>query len=357
MPITPREALQRTIEHREIFHDEMVDLMRQIMRGEVTPPMVAALLTGLRVKKETVGEIAAAASVLREMVARVPYADLPGPETGAAAAGTDRHLVDIVGTGGDGANTFNISTASMFVAAAAGARVAKHGNRSVSSSSGSADVLEALGATIDLPPVQVARSIEQTGIGFMFAPNHHPAMKLVAPIRREMGVRTLFNILGPLTNPAGAHNILMGVFHQDLVGIQVRVLQRLGAGHALVVWALDGMDEISLAGPTLVGELRDGAVREYEIEPGQFGFTRADSARLRVEGPAQSKALVLEALENRPGPARDIVALNAGAALYAADIAGSIMAGVERAKAVLESGAARAKLDEFVATTRRLNSA
>jgi anthranilate phosphoribosyltransferase len=227
----------------------------------------------------------------------------------------------------------------------------------VSSSSGSADVLEALGVAIDLPPVQVARSIEQTGIGFMFAPNHHPAMKVVAPIRREMGVRTLFNILGPLTNPAGAHNVLMGVFHPDLVGIQVRVLQRLGAGHALVVWARDGMDEISLAGPTLVGELRDGAVREYEVEPEQFGFARADSALLRVAGPAQSKALVLEALENRPGPARDIVALNAGAALYAADVAGSIAAGVERAKAVLESGAARAKLDELVATTQRLKTA
>jgi len=355
VPMTPQQALQRTIEHREIFHDEMVDLMGQIMRGEVTPAMVAAILTGLRVKKETVGEIAAAASVLREMVARVPY---PGQGAGAGVmpAGVDKHLVDIVGTGGDGANTFNISTASMFVAAAAGARVAKHGNRSVSSSSGSADVLEALGVAIDLPPARVAQSIEETGIGFMFAPNHHPAMKVVAPIRREMGVRTLFNILGPLTNPAGAANILMGVFHADLVGIQVRVLQRLGAGHALVVWARDGMDEISLAGPTLVGELRDGTVREYEVEPGQFGLAQADSALLRVEGPAQSKALVLEALENRPGPARDIVALNAGAALYAADVADSIVAGVARAKAVLESGAARAKLDQFVATTQRLKT-
>jgi len=354
VPITPQQALQRTIEHREIFHDEMVDLMGQIMRGEVTPAMVAAILTGLRVKKETVGEIAAAASVLRAMVARVPY---PGQGAGGnAMAAGDRHLVDIVGTGGDGANTFNISTASMFVVAAAGARVAKHGNRSVSSSSGSADVLETLGAAIDLPPAHVAQSIEETGIGFMFAPNHHPAMKVVAPIRREMGVRTLFNILGPLTNPAGAANILMGVFHADLVGIQVRVLQRLGAGHALVVWARDGMDEISLAGPTLVGELRGGAVHEYEIEPEQFGFARADSALLRVDGPAQSKAMVLEALANTPGPARDIVALNAGAALYAAGVAESIVAGVARAKAVLESGAARAKLDQFVATTQRLKS-
>jgi anthranilate phosphoribosyltransferase len=348
VPITPQQALQRTIEHREIFHDEMVDLMRQIMRGEVTPAMVAAILTGLRVKKETIGEIAAAASVMREMVARVPY-------SGAlSAAGADAHLVDIVGTGGDGANTFNISTASMFVVAAAGARVAKHGNRSVSSSSGSADVLEALGVAIDLSPALVAQSIEQTGIGFMFAPNHHPAMKAVAPIRREMGVRTLFNILGPLTNPAGARNILMGVFHADLVGIQVRVLQRLGAGHALVVWARDGMDEISLAGPTLIGELRDGSVREYEVEPEQFGLARADSALLRVDGPAQSKAMVLQALENTVGPARDIVMLNAGAALYAAGIAESILVGVARAKAVLESGAARAKLDQFIAATQRL---
>jgi anthranilate phosphoribosyltransferase len=341
VPITPQQALQRAIEHREIFHDEMVDLMRQIMRGDVSPAMVAAILTGLRVKKETIGEIAAAASVLREMVARVelpPY----------------RQFVDIVGTGGDGANTFNISTASMFVAAAAGARVAKHGNRSVSSRSGSADVLEALGVAIDLAPAHVAQSIESTGIGFMFAPNHHPAMKAVAPVRREMGVRTLFNILGPLTNPAGAPNILMGVFHPDLVGIQVRVLQRLGASHALVVWGRDGMDEVSLAGPTLVGELRDGAVREYEIEPGQFGIAQADSALLRVDGPAQSRARVLEALDNTPGPARDIVLLNAGAALYAADVADSIADGVARAQAVLQSGAARAKLDAFVQATQRL---
>ena len=349
VPITPQQALQRTIEHREIFHDEMVDLMRQIMRGDVTPAMVAAILTGLRVKKETIGEIAAAASVLHEMVARVPY---PGALSGAS----DAHLVDIVGTGGDGASTFNISTASMFVVAAAGARVAKHGNRSVSSSSGSADVLEALGVAIDLPPAQVAQSIEQTGIGFMFAPNHHVAMKAVAPIRREMGVRTLFNILGPLTNPAGARNILMGVFHADLVGIQVRVLQRLGAGHALVVWARDGMDEISLAGPTLVGELCDGSVREYEVTPEQFGFARADSALLRVDGPVQSKAMLLKALENATGPARDIVALNAGAALYAAGVAGSIVAGVALAEAVLENGAARAKLDQFVAATQRLKA-
>jgi len=351
MPITPQQALQRVIVHREIFHDEMIDLMRQIMRGEVSAPMVAAILTGLRVKKETVGEITAAATVMREMVARVPH---PVAGAGTSVAGADKHLVDIVGTGGDSAGTFNISTASMFVAAAAGARVAKHGNRSVSSKSGSADVLEAFGAAINLSPDRVALCLDEVGIGFMFAPNHHPAMKAVAPVRKEMGVRTLFNILGPLTNPAGAPNILMGVFHPDLVGIQVRVLQRLGTGNALVVWGREGLDEISLAGPTLIGELRNGQVTEYEVEPEQFGLARADSAALRVEDPAQSKALVLEALSNVAGPARDIVALNAGAALYAADVAASIADGVGRAKVVLASGAARAKLDQFVQATQRL---
>ena len=348
MSITPQQALQRMIEHREIFHDEMIDLMGQIMRGEVSPTMTAAILAGLRVKKETVGEIAAAARVMREMAAKVPLAQ---------DAEANRHLVDIVGTGGDGSNTFNISTASMFVVAAAGARVAKHGNRSASSKSGSADVLEAFGAAIDLAPAQVAQCLEETGIGFMYAPNHHPAMKNVGAVRKEMGVRTLFNILGPLTNPAGASHILMGVFHPDLVGIQVRVLQRLGAGNALVVWGRDGMDEISLAGPTLVGELRDGAVEEYEIQPAQYGLSTVDSAVLRVENPEQSKARVLEALDNRAGAARDIVALNAGAALYASGAIGSIASGVETALATLESGAARAKLDEFVATTRRLKEA
>jgi len=345
MGITPQQALQRTIEHREIFHDEMIDLMSQIMRGEVSPTMTAAILAGLRVKKETVGEIAAAARVMREMAAKVPL-----PEQ----VDDNKHLVDIVGTGGDGSNTFNISTASMFVVAAAGARVAKHGNRSASSKSGSADVLETFGAAIDLSPEHVAACLEETGIGFMYAPNHHPAMKNVGAVRKEMGVRTLFNILGPLTNPAGASHILMGVFHPDLVGIQVRVLQRLGAGNALVVWGRDGMDEISLAGPTLVGELRDGSVSEYEIEPEQFGFTAVDSAVLRVENPEQSKARVLEALENRAGAARDIVALNAGAALYASGRVDSIAAGIDAAKAALESGAARAKLNQFIAATRRL---
>jgi anthranilate phosphoribosyltransferase len=342
MPITPRDALQRTIEHREIFHDEMCDLMRQIMRGEVSSPMVAAILTGLRVKKETVGEIVAAASVMREMSARVhvpPYA----------------HFVDIVGTGGDSANTFNISTASMFVAAAAGAKVAKHGNRSVSSKSGSADVLEAFGAVIDLSPQQVAQSLQETGIGFMFAPIHHPAMKVVAPVRREMGVRTLFNILGPLTNPAGAPNILMGVFHPDLVGIQVRALQRMGVQHALVVWGKDGMDEISLGEATLVGELHAGKVREYEIHPSEFGLDVAALDQLQVQSAQESKAMVLKALDGSCVAARDIVLLNTGAALYAADVAESIGAGVEKARAALSSGQAREKLEQFVATTRRIS--
>jgi anthranilate phosphoribosyltransferase len=341
MSITPQQALQRTIEHREIFHDEMVALMRMIMRGEVSDTMTAAILTGLRVKKETVGEIAGAATVLREFARPVEVADRT-------------HLVDIVGTGGDGAHTFNISTASMFVVAAAGAKVAKHGNRSVSSSSGSADVLEALGAAIELQPEQVSQCIAECGLGFMFAPVHHPAMKVVAPVRREMGVRTLFNILGPLTNPANAPGILMGVFHPDLVGIQVRVLQELGAQRALVVWGRDGMDELSLGAATLVGELRDGVVREYEVHPEDFGIAMAHTRNLRVADAAESKAMLLAALDGAPGLPLEIVALNAGAALYVAGVAGSIADGIERARAAIASGAARARLEAFVATTRRL---
>ena len=339
MPITPREALQRAIEHREIFRDEMVDLMRQVMRGEVSPAMTAAILAGLRVKKETVGEIAGAAQVMRELARPVEVADRT-------------HLVDIVGTGGDGAHTFNISTASAFVAAAAGARVAKHGNRSVSSKSGAADVLEALGARIGLEPVDVARCIARTGVGFMFAPVHHPAMKAVAPVRAEMGVRPLFNILGPLTNPAGAPSILMGVFHPDLVGIQVRVLRELGARRALVVWGRDGMDELSLGAATLVGELRDGEVREYEVHPEDYGIAMAASRNLRVEDAAGSRGMVLEALSGAEGLPREIVALNAGAALYVAGVADDIPGGIALARAAIASGAARATLAEFVAETR-----
>jgi anthranilate phosphoribosyltransferase len=341
MPITPQEALQRTIEHREIFHDEMVDLMRMVMRGEVSPVMTAAIFTGLRVKKETIGEIAGAATVMRELSRKVHVADR-------------NHLVDIVGTGGDGGNTFNISTASTFVIAAAGGKVAKHGGRSVSSSSGSADALEALGAAIELQPEQVAQCLDTCGIGFMYAPLHHPAMKVVAPVRREMGVRTLFNILGPLTNPADAPNILMGVFHPDLVGIQVRVLQELGAQRALVVWGRDGMDEISLGAATLVGELRDGVVREYEIHPEDFGIAMAASRNLRVADAQESIAMVQQALDNVPGLPREIVALNAGAALYVAGVADSIADGIARAREAIASGAARARLDSFVRVTREL---
>jgi anthranilate phosphoribosyltransferase len=339
MPLSPQQALQRVIEHREIFHDEMIDLMRQVMRGEVSPVMTAAIFIALRVRKETVGEIAGAAEVMREFAAKVEVADAA-------------NFVDIVGTGGDGAKTFNISTASMFVAAAAGAKVAKHGNRSVSSKSGSADVLEALGAAIELAPAQVAECLAECGMGFMFAPIHHPAMKNVAPVRREMGVRTLFNILGPLTNPAGAPNILMGVFHPDLVGIQSRVLRKLGSRRALVVWGRDGVDEISLGERTLVGELRNGEVHEYEIAPEDFGLARAPLSALRVDDPQASRAMLLEAIEGRGGPAADVVALNAGAALYAAGVAVSIRDGLERARAEMARGTPRAKLEAFVALTR-----
>ncbi|MBW8848410.1 MAG: anthranilate phosphoribosyltransferase [Burkholderiales bacterium] len=341
MAITDTEALTRVIEHREIFHDEMLTLMRRIMAGEMSPVIASALLTGLRVKKETIGEITAAAQVMRELSNKVPLGPLP-------------HLVDVVGTGGDGAHSFNISTCSMFVAAAGGAQVAKHGNRSVSSKTGSADVLEALGANIQLSPRQVAASVDECGIGFMFAPNHHPAMKNIAPVRRELGVRTIFNILGPLTNPAGAPNILMGVFHPDLVGIQVRVLQRLGAEHALVVYGKDGMDEISLGATTLVGELKDGAVREYEVHPEDFGMAMASNRSLKVEGPEQSRVMLLGVLDGQPGPARDIVLLNAGATLYAANVAPTLADGIERARKALDSGAARGKLDAFVKATQGL---
>lgn len=341
MPIDLQDALQRTIEHREIFHDEMLALMRKIMSGEASPVMIAALAVGLRVKKETIGEIAAAAQVMREFATQV---DVPDRDK----------LVDIVGTGGDASHTFNISTASMFVAAAAGARVAKHGGRSVSSRSGSADVLEALGANIMLKPAQVAECIAETGIGFMFAPNHHSAMKHAGPVRKELGVRTIFNILGPLTNPAGATNQLLGVFHPDLVGIQVRVLQRLGSKHVLVVHGKDGMDEVSLGAATMVGELKDGEIREYEIHPEDFGLRMVSHRGLKVAGALESKTMLLEALDNTEGTPREIVVLNAGAALYAANVAASIADGIEQARQAIVSGAAKRKLEQFVATTRKL---
>ena len=344
MPISNNEALTRTIEHREIFHDEMLALMRRIMSGEMSPVMTAALLIGLRVKKETIGEITAAAQVMREFSTKVEVSDRT-------------HLVDIVGTGGDSSHTFNISTCSMFVAAAAGARVSKHGNRSVSSKSGSADVLEALGVNLSLSPQAIAQCIADTGIGFMFAPNHHPAMKNVAPVRKELGVRTIFNILGPLTNPADAPNILMGVFHPDLVGIQVRALQRLGAEHAVVVYGRDGMDEVSLGAATMVGEVKDGGIHEYEIHPEDFGLTMASNRTLKVETPEQSKTVLRSVLDNEPGPARDIVILNAGVALYAANVVQTMTEGVALARDVISSCKALAKMHQFIARTRELTPA
>ncbi len=342
--ISDLQALQRIVEHREVFHDEMLDLMRRIMSGQTSPVMIAALITGLRVKKETVGEIAAAAQVMREFATPVAVAD-------------KTNLVDLCGTGGDGAHTFNISTCSMFVAAAAGARVAKHGGRSVSSSTGSADVLEELGVHIALAPEQVAQCLSETGIGFMFAPAHHSAMKHAAPVRKELGIRTLFNILGPLTNPAGAPNQLMGVFHRDLVGIQARVLQRLGSSHVLVVHGQDGLDELTLAGETHVAELKDGEVVEYTVDPAHFGLTVCEARALHAPDKAASARMIRGVLANEAGPARDIVLLNAGAALYASDVADSLAEGIERAREALKSGQAQGKLDALISATHRFKPA
>jgi anthranilate phosphoribosyltransferase len=338
--ITIAEAIQRTVEHREVFHDEMLHIMRQIMRGELTPAQIAGFITGLRVKKETIGEIAAAAQVMRELATPVEVKD-------------DRHLVDTCGTGGDSAHTFNVSTCSAFVAAAAGAKVAKHMGRSVSSSSGSAEVLEALGAQINLTPAQTGEALEKLGIGFMFAPAHHAAMKYAAPVRKELGVRTLFNILGPLTNPAGAKRQVMGVFHPDLVGIQVRVLQRLGSKHVMVVYGIDGLDEISISGETMIGELVKGEINEYLMHPSQFGLELFDRRAIQVNTVEESKAMIQAVLDNQPGPAHNIAAMNAGAALYVAGVASSLKDGVERASKAIKSGAAKQKLEEFVAFTQK----
>jgi anthranilate phosphoribosyltransferase len=341
--ITVGEAIQRTVEHREVFHDEMLHVMRQIMRGELTPAQIAGFIIGLRVKKETIGEIAAAAQVMRELATHVDVKD-------------ERHLVDTCGTGGDAAHTFNVSTCAAFVAAAAGARVAKHMGRSVSSSSGSAEVLEALGANIALTPEQTGQAIDKLGLGFMFAPAHHSAMKHAAPVRKELGVRTLFNILGPLTNPAGAKNQVMGVFHPDLVGIQVRVLQRLGSEHVMIVYGLDGLDEISISADTMVGELVGGAINEYTVHPSHFGLELYDRRAIVVHTVDESREMILAVLGNQPGPAHNIVALNAGAAVYVSGIAKTLKDGVERARAAIASGEARKKLDEFVAFTKKLKS-
>jgi anthranilate phosphoribosyltransferase len=334
--ITPQQALTRVIEQREIFYDEMLSLMRQIMSGQLTPVQIAGILVGLRVKKETVGEISAAAQVMREFASKVPV--------------TNRsHLVDTCGTGGDASHTFNISTASALVSAAAGARVAKHGGRSVSSTCGSADVLESLGVNLSLTPEQVGQCIDRIGIGFMFAPNFHGAMKYAAPVRRELGVRTMFNVLGPLTNPAGAENQVMGVFHQDLVGIQARVLQRLGSRHVLVVHGADGMDEISISEGTYIAELKDGNVAEYTIHPGLFGLPTAPISMLRVANIDEAQEKLLGVLNNETGAPRDIVQLNAGAAIYVAGLAKSLEAGIRKADEAIASGAAKAKLDQLIA--------
>jgi anthranilate phosphoribosyltransferase len=339
--ITVAEAIQRTVEHREVFHDEMLHVMRQIMRGELTPAQIAGFIIGLRVKKETIGEIAAAAQVMRELATHVEVKD-------------DRHLVDTCGTGGDSAHTFNVSTCAAFVAAAAGAKVAKHMGRSVSSSSGSAEVLEALGANISLTPEQTGQAIDKLGLGFMFAPAHHSAMKYAAPVRKELGVRTLFNILGPLTNPANAKNQVMGVFHPDLVGIQVRVLQRLGSRHVMTVYGLDGLDEISISADTMVGELVNGEINEYNIRPADFGLELYDRRAIQVHTVEESKEMIIAVLGNQPGPAHNIVAMNAGAAIYVSGIAKTLKEGIERARSVIASGEARRKLDDLVAFTRKL---
>jgi len=335
-----QQAIRAVTERRDLTADEMSQVMRLIMTGQATPAQIGGFLTAIRMKGETVEELAAAARVMRELASRV--------EVGGA------HLVDTCGTGGDGVCTFNISTASAITAAAAGARVAKHGNRSVSSSCGSADVLEAAGVNLDLTPEQVGQCIEKVGVGFLFAPRHHGAMKHAIGPRREMGVRTLFNLLGPLTNPAGAPNQVLGVFSDQWVEPLAAVLQRLGSEHVLVVHAEDGMDEISGGAPTHVAELKDGDIRSYTVTPEEFGLQRADVATLVVQSAEQSLGVIRDVFAGGPGPARDVVVLNAGAAIYAAGLAETLEAGVQRAQEVLDSGAAARKLDELVAVSRGL---
>ncbi|MCA1978479.1 MAG: anthranilate phosphoribosyltransferase [Thiobacillus sp.] len=332
--IEPRELLTLLIERRDLPREAMLAAMRAVMGGEWTPAQIAGFLVALRMKGETVTEIAAAAEVMRSLSTKVPLDGVP-------------HLVDTCGTGGDGAHTFNISTAAAFVAAACGAKVAKHGGRSVSSTSGSADVLEALGVNVNLAPERVAEAVKTIGVGFMFAPNHHSAMKYAAPVRKELGVRTLFNLLGPLTNPAGAPNQVMGVFHRDLAGQLARVLGQLGSRHVLVVNAEEGLDEISLASPTTVAELKDGHVTEYELEPGLFGLPQVAASDLVVNSKDEAVDMLLAALENRHAGAAAIVAANAGAAIYVSGRAASLMAGVAVARGAIESGAARATLERY----------
>ena len=334
-------AIRAVTERRDLNSDEMYAVMRTIMTGAATPAQIGGLLIGLRMKGETVEEISAAARVMRELATRVVIAD-------------STHMVDTCGTGGDGTHTFNISTTSALVVAAAGGKVAKHGNRSVSSKSGSADVLEAAGVSLDLNPEQVARCVDEIGIGFMFAPKHHGAMKHAIGPRREMGVRTLFNLLGPLTNPAGAPSQVLGVFDRHWLEPLAEVLQRLGSRHVLVVHAEDGLDEISIGSVTQVAELKNGQVRRYSIWPEQFGLKRGDIRTLSVDSAQDSLAMVTKVLDNTPGAARDIVLLNAGAAIYVAGLAASLEAGVARATQELASGAARSKLQSLVDFSAKL---
>lgn len=333
--MTYKDILSQIIGRQNLSRETMLVAMRALMSGEYTAAQIAGFLVGLRMKGESVAEIAAAAEVMRELSTKVPLAGIP-------------HLVDTCGTGGDGAHTFNISTAAAFVAAACGAHVAKHGGRSVSSTSGSADVLEALGVNVNLAPEKVAQSVKEIGVGFMFAPNHHSAMKHAAPVRKELGVRTLFNMLGPLTNPAGAPNQVLGVFNKELTGKLAQVLKELGSRHVLVVHAEEGLDEISLASVTNVAELKDGQVFEYQIEPGQFGLPQVAASDLVVNGKEEAVAMLKAALENRHVGAAAIVALNAGAAIYVAGKADTLQNGIVQAQTAITSGAAMAKLDAYV---------
>ncbi|OUD12395.1 anthranilate phosphoribosyltransferase [Thioflexithrix psekupsensis] len=335
-----KQALQRVVNRAHLTRHEMSEIMRLMMTGEATSAQIAGMLIALRMKGETVEEITGAAMVMRELA------------TPVVVSTTD--LVDIVGTGGDEMNTFNVSTTSALVAAAAGAKVAKHGNRSVSSRSGSADVLEALGVKLSLSPAQVAACVETVGIGFMFAPQHHSAMKYAMPARKEMGVRTLFNLLGPLTNPAGATHQLLGVFSATWLSAMAEVLRELGSVHVLVVHSDEGLDEISICSDTKVAELSQGTVRNYCITPEDFGLKRAQLSEIQVNSVEESVAMVHQVLANTDGAARDIVLLNAGAAIYAADLADSLAQGIDLARNTLASGAAKATLDRLVNFTQTI---
>lgn len=334
-------AIAQAVDGHDLDRETMTAAMDAIMTGQATPAQVAGLLVALRLKGETVTEIAAAAAVMRQLAS--------GVDLGAL-----EHTVDIVGTGGDGSSTFNVSTTSIFVAAAAGCHVAKHGNRSVSSKSGAADVLEAAGLRLDLNPEQVARCVQEVGVGFMFAPAHHGAMKHAIGPRRELGIRTIFNVLGPLTNPAGVRQQVLGVYSQDLLLPLAEVLQRLGATHVLVVHARDGLDEISIAERTEVAELKDAVITRYSVAPEDFGLERTSLDAIRVEDPTQSLRLLTAVLDNQPGPARDIVVLNAGAAIYAANVVDSFAEGVRRADEVIANGAARERFDALIALAKTL---